>query len=134
NFIVTYYETSQDAEDMANAIDSSSPYVNLSNPQFIWVTIGNETNAISNGYDMKPLTLQVDPIPAFDLDDVYTNCVNLNGSEVIGEPLMDTGLSSASYTFEWFEDGNPAVVLSTDPSYMPTVEGTYTVIVTDINN
>ncbi|MCX7548289.1 T9SS type B sorting domain-containing protein [Xanthomarina sp. F1114] len=134
NFIITYYESEDDAENMNEAIDTSSPYVNTSNPQIIWVRIDNNTNANSICYDVKPLTLQVDPIPAFDLKDVYTICVNLNGTEVIGAPLMDTGLSSTSYTFEWIEDGAPTVVLSTDSSYMPTVEGTYTVIVTDNNN
>jgi gliding motility-associated-like protein len=134
NFNVTYYENQADAEVPTNAIDASSPYVNQSNPQVIWVRIDNDTNANSICYDIKPLTLMVDPIPAFNLDDVYTICVNLNGTEVIGAPLMDTGLSTTLYTFEWIEDGDPSTVLSTNSSYMPTVAGNYTVFVTDINS
>jgi gliding motility-associated-like protein len=134
NFNVTYYESQADAEVPTNAIDASSPYINQSNPQVIWVRIDNDTNANSICYDIKPLTLMVDPIPAFNLEDLYTICVNLNGTEVIGAPLMDTGLSTALYTFEWIEDGDTSTVLSTDSSYMPTVDGNYTVFVTDINN
>src|SRR5690606_41308226 len=95
NFIVAYYESLQEAEDEENAIDTSVPYVNSVNPQVIWVRIDNETNANSICYDIKPLSLQVNPIPAFDLDDVYTICVYVNDSEDIGAPLMDTGLSEA---------------------------------------
>ncbi|GGG55794.1 T9SS type B sorting domain-containing protein [Bizionia arctica] len=134
NFNVAYYVNQDDAQDEINAIDASSPYVNLSNPQVIWVRIDNDTNANSICFDIKPLTLMVDPIPAFDLKDVYTICVNLNGTEVIGAPLMETGLSTALYTFEWIETGDPSVILSTDSSYMPTVAGNYTVFVEDINN
>ncbi|MFL0352119.1 T9SS type B sorting domain-containing protein [Xanthomarina sp. GH4-25] len=134
DFIVSYYESEADAEVPTNAIDTSSPYVNQSNPQIIWVRIDNNTNANSICYDVKPLTLRVDPIPAFDLDDLYTICVNLNGTEVIGNPIMDTGLSPALFTFEWVEDGDPTTILSVASSYMPTVAGNYTVTVTDINN
>ncbi|MCX7551982.1 hypothetical protein OS191_14155, partial [Xanthomarina sp. F2636L] len=132
NFTVTYYESLDDAENSVNAIDTSLVYSNTSNPQIIWVRIDNDTTVDSICYDIEPMTLQVDPVPAFNLDDLYTICINLNGTEVVGAPYIDTGLSSASYTFEWIEDGDPATILSTDPAYEPTVAGNYTVFVTDI--
>ena len=134
NFNVTYYETMADAEAMSNAIGTSAPYVNLTNPQVIWVRIDNDSTPGSICYDIKPLTLQVDPIPAFDMDDLYTICINTNGTEVISAPLMDTGLSSTLYGFEWTEAGDPSTVLSTGSFYEPPVEGTYTVMVTDLSN
>ncbi|EMQ93804.1 hypothetical protein D778_01501 [Xanthomarina gelatinilytica] len=47
---------------------------------------------------------------------------------------MDTGLSSTLYGFEWTEAGDPSTVLSTGSFYEPPVEGTYTVMVTDLSN
>ncbi len=134
NFNVTYYETMADAEAMSNAIGTSAPYVNLTNPQVIWVRIDNDSTPGSICYDIKPLTLQVDPIPAFDMDDLYTICINTNGTEVISAPLMDTGLSSTLYGFEWTEAGDPSTILSNGSSYAPQVAGTYTVVVTDLAN
>ncbi|MDX1774338.1 T9SS type B sorting domain-containing protein [Oceanihabitans sediminis] len=134
NYTVTYYESQQQAEDSDNPIDTSVPYFNIVNPQVIWVRIDNDTNADSICYDIKPITLIVDPIPSFDLDDMYTICENVNGTEVVGAPIMDTGLSTADYTFEWYEDADPATVLSVDSFFEPTVPGNYTVKVTNINN
>ncbi|MCF1192379.1 T9SS type B sorting domain-containing protein [Mangrovimonas sp. AS39] len=134
NFTVSYYETEADALAMDNAIANPTSYMNLSNPQTVWVRVDNDTTPDSICYDITTLELQVAPIPSFVLEDVYVLCTDTNGTEVVGSPLMDTGLDASAYSFEWSEATDPAVVLGTDSSYMPTVAGTYTVVVTDVDN
>ena len=68
----------------------------------------------------------------FTPEDLYTICVNTNGTEVVGLPTIDTGLSTDDYTFEWIDPNGVTVGL--DPSYTATEAGTFTVIITDIVN
>ncbi|WP_233586666.1 T9SS type B sorting domain-containing protein, partial [Formosa maritima] len=138
--MVTYHETLDDAESGDNAINNATAYTNISSPQTIYVRVtntGDPNDASDDGtgcYAIVTFDLIVDPLPVFNIDDFYTICINLNGTEVIGNPTIDTELSSSLYTFEWIEDGDPSTILSTDSFFMPTVEGNYTVTVTDINS
>jgi gliding motility-associated-like protein len=75
--------------------------------------------------------LQVNPLPAFDLEDSYILCVNTNGSEILNPLVLETGLSMTNYSFEW--SYNDTVIPSaTNSSLMPSQEGTYSVTVTDL--
>ncbi|MCF1423277.1 hypothetical protein, partial [Mangrovimonas futianensis] len=94
NFTVSYYETEADALAMDNAIANPTSYMNLSNPQTVWVRVDNDTTPDSICYDITTLELQVAPIPSFVLEDVYVLCTDTNGTEVVGSPLMDTGLDA----------------------------------------
>jgi len=77
------------------------------------------------------LTLQVNPLPLFDLDDTYTLCLGTNGTEVLDPLVIDTGLSGADYGFEWSYEG-AVLAGETGPALMPTEGGTYQVVVTDL--
>jgi len=81
-------------------------------------------------YDTTTLTLQVNPMPSFNLDDMYMICANTNGSEVINSPTIDTGLSAMAYNFQWYLEG-VAITGATGPSIVPTQGGNYAVEVTD---
>ena len=133
NYIVSYYSTLVDAELGVNPIPTV--YENTSNPQVIYARVDNDTPDglgmdSSICYAVTELTLQVDLLPIFDLDDSYILCVDTNGSEVVNPPLLDTGLSPADYTFVWSLDG---MVLpgETGPSLTATQSGTYSVEVTN---
>lgn len=135
DFIVTYYANVTDAELGVNPIPYT--YENISNPQVIYVRVDNDTPDAAGMdssicYAVTQLTLQVNLLPIFDLEDSYTLCVNTNGTEVLDLPILDTGLSSANYTFEWSLDG---VVLSgeTGSSLTAIEDGTYSVLVTNIS-
>lgn len=70
-------------------------------------------------------------LPDFNLDDTYILCINTNGTEINTDGLiLDTGLSTNNYDFEWTlsENGN---VLSKNSFIEPTKIGTYTVRVTN---
>ncbi|WP_044399153.1 T9SS type B sorting domain-containing protein [Lacinutrix sp. Hel_I_90] len=140
-YTVSYYANQGDADAATNPLPLN--YTNTINPQVIIVRVDNDTMVddgtgtggmidSSNCYDTAEVTLQVNPLPAFNLEDTYVLCLNTNGTEVISTPLLDTGLSAASYTFEWFYEGN-TMPGETGASITPTEGGNYTVVVTDIS-
>ena len=83
-------------------------------------------------YAVTDLTLQVNPLPNFNLEDSYILCVSTNGTEVLDPLVLDTGLSQTDYSFEWSLDGS-VLAGATSPSISPLQGGTYSVIVTDIS-
>ncbi|MCK8482390.1 hypothetical protein, partial [Psychroserpens algicola] len=74
NYIVSYYESEADAELGVNPLPLL--YENLVNPQMIWARVDNDTPDVAGMdtsicYAVAPLTLQVNPLPVFDLEDSY---------------------------------------------------------------
>ena len=138
DFIVRYYETQALAEEGIPANALPDMYANTSNPQTIYVRVDNDTMTgtppmdSSLCYAVTPLTLQVNPMPSFDLDDMYLICANKNNTEVLPDDVIDTGLDIATYSFEWFLNGSTTpIVGATAPTYAPTEGGTYSVVVTN---
>ncbi|WP_397362102.1 T9SS type B sorting domain-containing protein [Olleya sp. R77988] len=82
-------------------------------------------------YETAEVTLQVNPLPEFEIEDSYLLCINTNGTEVINTPVIDTGLNTTDYTFEWLLEG-ATLTGETGSSLTPTQGGNYTVIVTDV--
>ncbi|EDP72014.1 hypothetical protein FBALC1_12972 [Flavobacteriales bacterium ALC-1] len=137
NYIVTYYATEADANLNVNPLPSL--YENIVNPQTIYARVDNNTlDAITGAdtsicYAVAGLTLQVNPLPEFDLDDSYILCVTTNGTEILDPLVLDTGLSETAYSFEWSYNG-AILATETGSSLMPTGGGTYSVTVTDISS
>jgi gliding motility-associated-like protein len=133
-YTVSYYATEQDA--LLGVSPLPGLYENVANPQVIYARVDND---IPDGtgqdssicFDVAPLTLRVDPLPGFVLEESYTLCVGADGSEAIGPPSVDTGLSAAGYTFEWTYGGN-VLAGETGPSLAPLQGGSYGVTVTDV--
>ncbi|WP_347922519.1 T9SS type B sorting domain-containing protein [Pontimicrobium sp. SW4] len=126
--VVSYYASQTDADAGVNAL--GSPYENTSNPQIIYARV-DDTSAINAVcYATTELTLNVNLLPEFALDNNYVICVNTNGTEIIGPPLIDTGLSVFDYTFEW-RLNNVVILGATDSSYLATQSGDYSVTVTN---
>ena len=104
---------------------------------------GEVTNAISGAtysvlyttggtcMDSEVQTFTVNPMPIVDLQDSFILCLDNNGN-IVTAPIIDTGLSTADYTFEWTETSSPTTVLGTDSFYVATMAGTYSVLVTNI--
>ncbi|NNK87257.1 MAG: T9SS type B sorting domain-containing protein [Flavobacteriaceae bacterium] len=129
SYTVSYYATLEEAELGVNALPNS--YENTSNPQLIYARVDNDTTADAICYAVTSLTLVVDPLPLFDLDERYILCVDTNGTEVISPPVLDTGLSGAEYSFIW-QLGGSDIPGATGSSYAPTQGGSYSVLVTDL--
>ncbi|WP_258774303.1 T9SS type B sorting domain-containing protein [Winogradskyella sp. KYW1333] len=124
-YTVTYFATEADAN--LNVSPLPVLYQNIANPQTIYARVDN-TSTIC--FAVAPLTLQVNPLPAFDLDPSYILCVNTNGSEAFDPLVLDTGLSASNYGFEWSLNGT-VIAGATGPSLMPQQGGSYSVTVTD---
>jgi gliding motility-associated-like protein len=136
NYIISYYETEADAELGVNPLPFL--YENIVNPQTIWARVDNDTPDMAGMdtsicYAVAPLTLEVNPLPVFDLEDSYILCVALNGTEVLDPLVLDTGLSTPTYSFEWLLNGT-IIPGATEGSYMPIEGGSYTVNVTDVSS
>jgi gliding motility-associated-like protein len=128
NFTVTYYDNQIDAELGTNPLANS--YENTSNPQVIYARVDNDTTADAQCYATTDLTLIVNLLPEFFLEDVYLGCVNVNGSELLDPVVMDIGLDPALYSFEWFDP--TGTLVSTSVTYTPLVGGTFTAIATNL--
>ncbi|MFC0605454.1 T9SS type B sorting domain-containing protein [Winogradskyella pulchriflava] len=135
NYIVSYYATEEDANLNVNPLPLL--YENSVNPQVIYARVDNDTldgmgDDTSICFAVSPVTLQINPLPEFSLDENYILCVNTNGTEVLNPLVIDTGLSDMNYNFEWSYNGT-VIPTETSSSISPTQGGTYSVVVTDIS-
>ena len=129
NFTVSYYLTLEDAE--AGTTPLANSYVNTSSPQIIYARVDNDTTADAQCYAIADLTLIVNLLPEFTLEDIYLGCVNVNGSELLDIVVMDIGLDPAFYSFEWFDP--TGTLVGTEVTYTPLVGGTFTAIATNLD-
>lgn len=127
-YSVNYFETEPDAESGIDPLPLQ--YINKINPQIIYARV-DYTLATNKQfcYAITKLTLKVNPLPEFDLENEYVLCINTNGTEVISQPILSTGLSEEDYTFEWTDASG--TIISSASSYEPTQGGVYNVLVTD---
>jgi len=128
DYSVSYHLTQLDADLAVNPI--SDIYENITNPQTIYARVSDITIANSICWATTEITLQVDLLPIFDLDDEYLLCLDTNGTEVVELPILDTQLSDTDYSFEWRLDG-ALLFAETSSSLTPSEGGTYTVLVTN---
>ncbi len=128
NFTVTYYANEEDAEASINPLPTS--FENTENPQVIFARVDNDTTVDDQCYDIAQATLLVNLLPEFTLEDSYTACVDVNGTELIPPTVMEINLSASEYTFEWI---NPTGTLeATTAAHTPLMGGTYTAVATNI--
>ncbi len=127
-YTVSYYATLEDADLGVNQLPTL--YENIVNPQVIYTRVDNGTTIDSICYAVTSLTLEVYPLPVFDLEDEYILCVDTNGTEVIDPPVLDTDLSEVDYSFVWSLNGID-IAGATGSSFIPIEGGNYSVIVND---
>ena len=134
NYTVTYFATEEDANLNTNPLPTL--YENIVNPQVVYARVDNDTPDIITGadtsicYAVAALTLQVNPLPEFDLEASYILCIDTNGTEVLAPLVIDTGLSPIDYSFEWSYN-DTIIATETNSSIMPTAGGTYSVTITN---
>ncbi len=126
---VTYYDNEEEAQLDQNSLPLI--YNNVSNPQVIFARIENNSSNVIECFDIGSFNLEVNLRPEINLNEIYYLCVNKNGTEIINNPNMETGLDASSYSFEWIDINDPLAILSISPSFMPNRGGVYSVTVTD---
>ncbi len=124
-YSITYHYSVDDALDNINPLptlyENSRAYAQTIYARISFTLQPNEC------YEVSEVPLRVnDLFSAIDLDEYY--CAPRNDSE---QPLVvDTGLSGANYSFEWFYEGT-LLPDEIGPSIIPTQEGEYSVMVYD---
>ncbi len=126
---VSYYISQAEADLGTNSLPIN--YENISNTQVLYARVDGITAPNTVCFATTSLTLSVNLLPDFNLDNNYVICVNSNGSEVVSPPLLDTGLDIQDYTFEWRFNGN-ILMSETDSSFLVSQPGNYSVTVTDV--
>jgi gliding motility-associated-like protein len=136
DFSIAFFETLEGAETGVGAI--TFPYVNIINPQRIYVRVTNELNVFEpKCYSVVDMLLKVESLPDVVLDGDYRLCVDENGNPVAEDegspspPVIDTGLDPTLYTFQWDLDG-VILVGETGPSIIALQGGVYTVTITEL--
>ena len=135
---LTFHETLEEAEAGTGAL--TFPYVNIINPQRIYVRVTNNDNIYEpKCYSVVDMVIKVEQLPEILLDDQYRLCVDENGNPIAEEegspspPLIDTGLDPSLYTFVWDLDG-VIIVGETGPSIIALQGGVYTVTYTELSS
>ena len=77
-------------------------------------------------------TVVVNPLPIFTLEKQYLLCVDVNGTEILNPPVIDTFLNTTDYSFEWFLDGSLQSQFNNQSAIAPIQSGKYEVEVTYI--
>jgi gliding motility-associated-like protein len=126
NMAVSYYETATDADADINAIANASTYVNTSNPQTLYARVRQTiTGCLS---DPVLVTLQVNPLPVFNLpaDDIL--CVDAGTGNALDGPIIGVDLG-AGYNYSWT---TPTGTANT-ATIQVTAAGTYSLTIIDSN-
>ena len=131
-----------DGDGLSDAIDSNADgiidFVDIDGDGFGDPVDLNNDGMFDNQQDgsicfgVTELTLQVNPLPNFNLEDNYILCVSTNGTEVLDPLVLDTGLSETDYSFVWDLNGT-VLAGQTGSTLTPTQGGSYSVMVTDIS-
>ena len=130
-FTVNFFDNFNDAfnDNLPNRLPLLYENINI-NSQVIYARVSNNIRP-DECFDISEITLQVNLLPIFDLEDEYILCFSSSDEAVVPvPPILDTGLSDTDYTFEWSLNGT-IITTETSSSLIPTQGGIYTVTVTD---
>ncbi len=146
DFEISYYEDQMDAQSgNTNNIPDPTNFENTNIfTQEIYVRVKQKLNPC---FTIIPLTIIVNPVPEIGILDRYMICLNKNDQVInpvtqpfLPIPPIDTQLSPAIYSFQWykgsieevdFDPNNFIIPGATSATFSPSSEGTYTVLATN---
>ena len=147
DFEISYYENEMDAfSGNTNTILDPTNFENtVVLTQEIYVRVKPKLN---DCFIIVPLIIIVNPVPEIDILDRYVICLNKDDQFIspVTQPFLptapiDTQLSAAIYSFQWYKGSieevnlDPSSVIipgATNPTYSPISEGTHTVLATNL--
>ena len=133
DFLISFYSSQEGANNGVGDPDQINETFENTIPFYQTIFIRVEDSA-SQGicYDTTEIALEVLPLPVFDLEDDFILCTNVNGTELLEFPTLDTQLNSTQYDFEWYIDNVLESNFNGMSSITATVPGEYSVLVTNI--
>ncbi len=130
-FSINFFDNFDDAFN--NNLSERLPllYENLTvNTQVIYARVSNNIRP-EECFAVSEVTLQVNLLPIFSLEDDYILCLTSTDEAAVPvPPELETGLSELEYSFEWSLDGT-VLPAQTASSLIPIQGGTYMVEVTN---
>ena len=118
-FSVTYFESFNDANANNNAITSTTATT-------AFIRVSNSLAPYC--YDIKQIFILIHKIPEVTLTDGIV-CIDTATGSLLNSYTIESGLSSSTHTFQWFDStGN---VVGTSNYYIATTAGTYSLIATN---
>ncbi|TGD57937.1 T9SS type B sorting domain-containing protein [Flavobacterium humi] len=134
DYSFSYYTSLADANNpLATPIANPSAYQN-DNPfnDSVWVRIINNNNIPANScFGVAELSLIVKPLPNPVLQPEYSICTDYETGALVNPVLLEPGVAAANHTFEWTLAPSPTII-STSPTHIAAIDGTYSVKVTDV--
>ena len=128
---VTYYLTQADARSLLNPIENPKAY-EVSTEETLYVRVSSGRSC----YEIESFKVKVQAL-AFtsDLALEYALCLNKEGKILNPLPVLDTGLSNATYTFSWYKETTDAankIENANDSSYTASEPGFYLVLLQNL--
>ncbi len=124
---VSYHESQADAENSVNAVSLTYDYTN---DLFLFIRVEDNATGCVN---FSTVDLVYNDLPLPTLLSQYLICIDSNGVLLDGPAVLDTGLTTVNYTFEWFQDG-VAIPGETSGALNATSAGDYEVVITAISS
>lgn len=115
-FTTAYYKTMEDANMQSNPITCTTA-------QLAFVRVNNTLAA--NCFDVKPISILVNKIPE-PKPVAGVVCYDSETQTLLNPYTIPSGLSTASHTFEWFNEAGDLV--GTGSSYTAMLPGKYSII------
>ena len=147
DFDISYYEDQMDAQsgNTNNIADPTNFENTIVLTQEIYIRVKPKLN---HCFIIIPLTIIVNPVPEIGILDRYMICLNKNDQVIspvtqtfLPIPPIDTQLSTAIYSFQWYKgsieevdfDPNSFIIPgATSATFSPNSEGIYTVLATNL--
>jgi len=109
----------------ANAISQINP-VTTTGTRTLWIRVSSVIS--SSCYDIESVAIQVLKVPEPTPEDGIV-CINSQTLALLKSYTIQSGLSAATHTFQWFNESGP-IAGARQPNYVATVPGLYTIIAT----
>lgn len=124
-FIVSYYTSQADAIAGINALtiaEAQAYVMDSADTDTVWVKVENSGNSIPPFcYAITTINISVEryPNPIINtVNNINTICVNYLTGAVLRDLTLSSGIVNPSaYSFEWYEMGNPSIVIGTGATY-----------------
>jgi gliding motility-associated-like protein len=129
---VYFFETQEDAENLENNITRTSPYFGTEETKTIFARISSGESC----YEITSFEIFLRKLEFVSpLAEEYPLCLDEDNNPLTPLPLLDTGLATSDYNFQWYKDvvrEENRIPNATANNYSPATPGTYFVVLENL--